>query len=235
MRIVYGPINSLGLGKTIAVDPISRHPKVCNFNCIYCRLGERGIILLERSVFIDDDLIMEQLGECLHREECQTVMFKGTGEPLLSSNIFSMARRLKQAAPKKVALMTNCSLLSDPGVLDELDAFDILIAKLDAATEETFQMVNRPHSSIRYREVLENIREARRRFHGSFRMQVTMVKENIREMDNIAQLCREICPDYVYLNNPELCDPSHQVSKREAQAVWDKFSGIRCLCAREKE
>jgi len=120
-------------------------------------------------------------------------------------------------------------------VLDELDAFDILVAKLDAATEETFQLVNRPHSSIKYQKVLENIKEARRRFHGSFRMQVTMVKENIREMDSIAQLCREICPDYVYLNNPELCDPSHQVSKREAQAVWDKFFGIRCLCAREKE
>jgi wyosine [tRNA(Phe)-imidazoG37] synthetase (radical SAM superfamily) len=108
MRIVYGPIRSLGLGRAIAVDPISRHPKVCNFNCVYCRLGQRGLVLLERTEFIDDALILEQMGECLYRDECDAVMFKGTGEPLLASNIFAMVRKLKQAAPKKVALLINC-------------------------------------------------------------------------------------------------------------------------------
>lgn len=229
MRIVYGPIRSLGLGRVIAVDPISRHPKVCNFNCVYCHLGQRGMVLLERAEFIDDVLIMEQMGECLHRDDCEAVMFKGTGEPLLASNIFSMVSKLKQAASKQVALMTNCSLLRDPQVLGELKAFDIIIAKLDAACEETFQQVNRPHPSIRFSELLEGLKGARANFPGSFRIQVTVVRENIAELDEIAQICREICPDYVYLNYPEHCDPLHQVSRREAQAAMDRFFGIRCL------
>ncbi|MCX6650440.1 MAG: radical SAM protein [Methanomassiliicoccales archaeon] len=229
MRIVYGPINSLGLGRAIAVDPISRHPKVCNFNCIYCRLGQRGMLLLERTAFIDDSQILDQVGECLFRDECDAVMFKGTGEPLLASNIFSMARKLKQAAPKKVAVLTNCSLLRDPEVLDGLDAFDIIIAKLDASTEETFQQINRPHPSIKLSDVLEGMKEARQCFHGSFRVQVTLVRENLSELESIAQICRELCPDYVYLNDPEHCDPSHKLNKREAEAAWDKFFGIRCM------
>ncbi len=229
MRIVYGPIKSLGLGRAIAVDPISRHPKVCNFDCIYCHLGHRGIMLLERASFIDDTLILEQMGECLYRDECDAVMFKGTGEALLARNIFSMARKIKEAAPKKVALMTNCSFLHDPQVLEELDAFDIIVAKLDAANEGTFQQVNRPHPSIRFSELLEGLREARRRFHGSFRIQVTLVRENLGELDGIAQICREICPEYVYLNNPEHCDPFHQINKRDMQTAMDKFFGIRCI------
>jgi wyosine [tRNA(Phe)-imidazoG37] synthetase (radical SAM superfamily) len=235
MRIVYGPIRSLGLGRAIAVDPISRHPKVCNFNCVYCRLGQRGLVLLERTEFIDDALILEQMGECLYRDECDAVMFKGTGEPLLASNIFAMVRKLKQAAPKKVALLTNCSLLRDPQVQEGLPDFDIIIAKLDAASETTFQQVNRPHPSIKFSELLQGLKEVRDSFPGSFRIQVTLVRENIEELDDIAQLCREICPDYVYLNHPEHCDPFHQVSKREVQAATDKFFGIRCLSSQEKE
>jgi len=229
MRIVYGPIMSLGLGKAIAVDPICRHPKVCNFNCVYCRLGQGGFILLERSEFVDDSSIIDQMGECIYRDECDAVIFKGTGEPLLASNLFHLAEHLHNASDKKVALFTNCSLLGNEDVLGGLNAFDIVVAKLDAATEETFQAVNRPHPSIRLEEMLDGIRKARRLFRGSFRVQITLVRENIGEMDAIAQICREICPDYVYLNSPEHCDPSHQVGRREAQSIMDRFSDIKCL------
>jgi len=229
MKIVYGPIISPCLGKAIAVDPIGRHPKACSFNCVYCRLGSHGIMLHERAVFIEDDIMLEQIGECEHGDDCCGVLFKGTGDPFLASNIFSAARKIKEASSKKVGVMTNCSLLGQPDVLKELDAFDVIIVKLDAATEGTFQMVNRPHPSISFSDVLSGIREARLSFHGSFRMRVTLVRENLHEMGEISRICREMCPDYLYLNLPELCDPSHQVSKREAQAAWEKFNDIPCI------
>jgi len=235
MRIVYGPIKSLGLGRVVAVDPISRSPKVCNLNCVYCPLGCGGIVLLERSDFIDDASILEQIGECLHREECEAVMFKGTGEALLARNIFQMARRLREGSDKKIALFTNSTLLGDPEVLEQLDAFDIIIAKLDAASEEMFRTVNRPHPSIRFQDVLEGIRRARENFDGSFRMHVTLVRENLSDIDNISQICREICPDYVYLESPEGCDPFHAVCKKDMQAAMERFFGIRCVSSQDKE
>ncbi|HUT27380.1 MAG TPA: radical SAM protein [Methanomassiliicoccales archaeon] len=235
MKIVYGPIRSLGFGKAMVVDPICRHPKVCNFNCVYCRLGQRGILILERTKFLDERSIIEQAGECLFRDECDMIMFKGTGEPLLASNIFSMVRKLKETAPKKVALLTNCSLLRDPEVLSGLGAFDIIVAKLDAADEDTFQRVNRPHPSIKFSEMLEGLKEARRLFEGSFRVQVTLVRENLNGLEGIAQICRDICVDLVYLNTPENCDPPHQVTKREMQSALDKFVGVHCACAQDKK
>jgi len=235
MRIVYGPIKSLGLGMVVAVDPISRSPKVCNLSCVYCPLGCGGIVLLERSDFIDDDQILEHIGECLHREECEAVMFKGTGETLLARNIFQMARRLREGSDKKIALFTNSTLLGDPDILEQLDAFDIIIAKLDAASEEIFRTVNRPHPSIRFQDVLEGIRKAKDVFGGSFRMHVTLVRENISDVDNISKICREICPDYVYLESPEGCDPFHTVCKKEMQAAMDRFFGIRCVSSQDKD
>jgi wyosine [tRNA(Phe)-imidazoG37] synthetase (radical SAM superfamily) len=229
MRIVYGPIKSLGLGRVVAVDPISRSPKVCNLNCVYCRLGSGGIVLLERSDFIDDTSIMDQIGECLYREECEAIVFKGTGEPLLARNIFAMARTIRERSDKKVALFTNSTLLSDPEVLAQVNAFDIIIAKLDAASEDMFRTVNRPHPSVRFRDVLDGIRKARESFEGSFRVHVTLVRENLSDMDNISQICREICPDYVYLDSPEGGDPFHAVCKKDMQATMDRFFGTRCI------
>ncbi|MHC1681294.1 MAG: radical SAM protein [Methanomassiliicoccales archaeon] len=234
MRIVYGPIKSLGLGRVVAVDPISRSPKVCNLNCVYCPLGCGGIVLLERSEFIDYDQILEHIGECLSREECEAVMFKGTGETLLAKNIFQMARRLREGSDKKIALFTNSTLLGDPEVLEQLDAFDIIIAKLDAASEDMFRTVNRPHPSIHFHDLLEGIRKAKDVFEGSFRMHVTLVRENLSDVDNISQICREICPDYVYLDSPEGCDP-HTVCKKDMQAAMDRFFGIRCISSQDKE
>ncbi|HSA34964.1 MAG TPA: radical SAM protein [Methanomassiliicoccales archaeon] len=235
MRIVYGPIRSLGLGRVVAVDPIGRSPKVCNLNCIYCHLGCGGMVLFERSEFIDDASVLDQIGECLHREECESVMFKGTGETLLARNIFHMAKMLREGSDKKVALFTNSTLLNDPEILGQLDAFDIIIAKLDAASEEKFQTVNRPHPSIRFQDVLEGIKKARESFAGSFRLHVTVVRENLSDIDNISQICREICPDYVYLESPEGCDPSHTVCKKDMQAAMDRFFGIRCVSSQDKE
>jgi len=223
------------LGRVVAVDPISRSPKVCNLNCVYCPLGCGGILLLERSVFIDDGSILDQIGECLHREECEAVMFKGTGETLLASNIFQMARMLHEGSDKKIVLFTNSTLLGDPDVLEQLDSFDIIIAKLDAASEEMFRIVNRPHPSIRFQDVLEGIKRARKGFGGSFRMHVTLVRENLADIDNISQVCREICPAYVYLDSPEGCDPHHAVCRKDMQAAMERFFGVRCVSSQDKE
>jgi len=223
------------LGRVVAVDPISRSPKVCNLNCVYCPLGCGGILLLERSVFIDDGSILDQIGECLHREECEAVMFKGTGETLLASNIFQMARMLHEGSDKKIVLFTNSTLLGDPDVLEQLDSFDIIIAKLDAASEEMFRIVNRPHPSIRFQDVLEGIKRARKGFGGSFRMHVTLVRENLADIDNISQVCREICPDYVYLDSPEGCAPHHAVCRKDMQAAMERFFGVRCVSSQDKE
>jgi len=37
--IIYGPVASWRLGKSLGIDLISRE-KTCSFDCIYCQLGK---------------------------------------------------------------------------------------------------------------------------------------------------------------------------------------------------
>lgn len=38
---IYGPVSSWRLGKSLGVDVISSDKKICNFDCVYCQLGQR--------------------------------------------------------------------------------------------------------------------------------------------------------------------------------------------------
>ncbi len=39
MSIVYGPVPSWRLGRSLGVDAVSTLSKTCSFDCIYCQLG----------------------------------------------------------------------------------------------------------------------------------------------------------------------------------------------------
>ncbi|MBN2364749.1 MAG: radical SAM protein, partial [Calditrichaeota bacterium] len=37
--IVYGPINSRRLGRSLGINLLPLHIKICTFNCVYCQYG----------------------------------------------------------------------------------------------------------------------------------------------------------------------------------------------------
>ena len=49
MKIVYGPIASWRLGRSLGVDLINQSHKICSFDCIYCQLEKKGNISLKRD------------------------------------------------------------------------------------------------------------------------------------------------------------------------------------------
>jgi wyosine [tRNA(Phe)-imidazoG37] synthetase (radical SAM superfamily) len=49
MSIVYGPVPSWRLGRSLGVDPVSTPSKTCSFDCIYCQLGRTRHPLTERA------------------------------------------------------------------------------------------------------------------------------------------------------------------------------------------
>lgn len=200
IRIVYGPVSSWRLGSSLGIDPICRDPKVCTYNCIYCQLGRRGIVTDRKSQFVRTEELVEEL-KTMKKKEIDVVTFSGTGEPMLASNLKEMAEAIKERYDIPLAILTNSSLFSN-GRLETLESFDIVIAKLDAATEKTFRRVNRPHGSIEFEKVLEGIFNVSDQFSGSFRLQIMLVEANLQEAGQLADLCREIGPEIVYLNTP---------------------------------
>lgn len=225
MSIVYGPVRSWRLGESLGIDPICREPKVCSMNCIYCQLGKRGILTTRRSEFIPTADLIEEL-KVIDLNEIDVVTFSGTGEPMLASNLREMAEAVKDIKDIPLAILTNSCHFMEEGVIDDLEPFDIVIARLDAANESTFRRVNRPYNSTNFDSVVEGIKHANRAFDGSFRLQLMFLEENKWEAAEMADLCREIDPEMIYINTPLRPCISQPLSRVEIAEIVPLFEGM---------
>ena len=229
MSVVYGPVRSWKIGTYLGIDPICMDPKVCSLNCIYCELGARGILSQQKCQFVQTRAVIEGL-ERKNMDEVELITFSGTGEPMLASNLKEMAEAIKAKKEVPLAILTNsCHFLND-GSMEALEPFDIVIAKLDAATEETFKKVNRPHGSISFESVLEGIRTAAAEFPGSFRLQLMFVDANRSEVDKLVDLCNEIDPDIIYLNTPTRRCGISPLKEEDIQEIRKHFGDSRLEC-----
>jgi wyosine [tRNA(Phe)-imidazoG37] synthetase (radical SAM superfamily) len=227
MRMIYGTAAMKGRG--IRVDPICRRPKVCTYNCVYCLFGRKGMRTSSRSKFMDARQFGEELASLPDPTRIRSIQFSGTGDPTLASNIGELAKAAKYATAAKVALLTNGSLLTDPSVRAELLNFDGLVIRIDAGTERTFEVVNDPNPNLNLATVLEGLRLMRYEFPGSFQILVTFLARNKPEAPLIADVCRELRADAVYLTTPSsTTEQVRPLKMRELKALSQHFHGLDC-------
>lgn len=229
MNVVYGPVRSWRLGRSIGIDPISVEPKVCTFNCIYCQLGSKGIVTDRRSLFVKEQAVKEQLAALMRRKKGGVVVtFSGTGEPTLASNLIEMVEIVSDLTDFPIGILTNSSLFHNPEIREAMKLFDFIVAKLDAACEGTFQRVNRPHPFIGFRMAVENIELMRKEFEGDFCLQIMFIKENMKDVDGLVEICDRIEPDLVFLNTPLHPSMIRPLGKKEMRSISKSFARFRC-------
>ena len=102
-----------------------------------------------------------------------------------------------------------------------------MIAKMDAASEKTFRRINKPFNSIRLEKVIDDIKETRGTFKGSFRLQLMLLEENMGEAGDMADLCREIDPDIVYINTPLRPCMAKPLSREDMESIVPLFRGLK--------
>ena len=61
MKIVYGPVSSWRLGKSLGIDLICSEKKICSFDCIYCQLGKQSNKTTNRKDFISIDKMKNEV------------------------------------------------------------------------------------------------------------------------------------------------------------------------------
>ncbi|MCE5296753.1 MAG: radical SAM protein [Euryarchaeota archaeon] len=226
MKAVYGPVRSWRLGLAMGVDPICKQPKVCNLKCIYCRLGHGGIMITERSRFVDEKQVQEEARELLKTVKIDAVMLQGTGEPFLAKNLIDIVHALREETDMPICVMTNGSFFNREGILDELNEFDMVIVKLDAADPVCFSMMNRPHGSIIFEDLVESLKKAKRQCTCDLRIQVTFVRANMYQAEQIADICRDIGVDVVYLSTP-VRKEGMDLNKKDMNDLAAIFNGFK--------
>lgn len=228
MSIVYGPVPSWRLGRSLGIDLLSARGKICSFDCIYCQLGRTTQATAERRVFVETAQLRAEL-ERLPDIGVDTVTFSGTGEPTLAANLgeaLDLVCDWPALRGVPTAVLTNASLLSQPDVRRNLARADMVVAKLDAPDEALFRAINHPVAGMTWAGVVDGIRALRREFAGHLALQMMFVAANRDQAAVMAELARSLAPDEVQLNTPLRPSPAPPLDRAAMAEIEAAFAGL---------
>jgi wyosine [tRNA(Phe)-imidazoG37] synthetase (radical SAM superfamily) len=233
MRLIYGPVPSWRLGRSLGVDPVSTPGKTCSFDCIYCQLGRTRHPLTERQVFVQPSQLRQELAE-VGDVPIDYVTFSGVAEPTLAANLGELVAVVRERFVQPVAILTNSSLMKQGDLRQDLALFDVVVAKVDAPDELLYQQINRPFVDYTLAEVLWGIRRFREEFQGKLALQMMFVNSelfgaNRDRAEEMAEIARDLSPDEVQLNTPLRPSPVPPLSPAEMDEIEAAFAGLPVL------
>ena len=207
MKYVFGPVPSRRLGQSLGIDPVPL--KTCNWNCVYCQLGRSLPLTNKRREYFPRQDILAEVEQALaaHKPgEIDWVTFVGSGETTLHASIGWLIRQVKLLTQLPVAVITNGSLLYQPGMRRELSLADAVLPSLDAGNPRLYRKINRPHPEVNFKRLVEGLAAFRKEYPGKLWIEVMLVQglnDNEAALGEIAAILKNIQPDEVHILQPE--------------------------------
>ena len=203
--IVYGPVVSRRLGRSLGVNVLPAYRRTCNFNCVYCQYGGEAseASLSPRPPFPSPKSVAAAVrGELGQGYALDVITIAGNGEPTLhpefSAVIDAVVEARDQLAPGlPIAILSNASRVRVPEVRGALLRIDRRIMKLDAATEALFAGVNRPLSDQRVLGIAQALCLVRPLTIQSLFVSGGVDNSSDEQVDGLIEVYREIGPEEV--------------------------------------
>ena len=224
--IIYGPVSSWRLGRSLGVDLVSTKGKACSFDCIYCQLGRTTHPLVEPREFVSVTQLAKELG-AVGNIAVDYVTFSGTGEPTLASNLGEAIELVKSVLKLPVAVLTNSSLMPREEVRHELSQADVVVAKVDAPSEELFHQINRPVVGYTLDEILQAIQLFGEEYRGKLALQMMFIEANREYALEMARLAEWLSPNEVQINTPLRPCAVKPLVCEDVSAIRQAFSALR--------
>lgn len=153
-QYTYGPFLSRRLGLSLGVN-ILPQKKLCTFNCVYCEIGPTIQLVSPEYRFNlpPSPNFRKELKDILkYFPHLNSITFGYNGEPTLNRSLtdfynisYEVREEMKWKDKKpKLTIFTNSSTLNDQEIRNSLKDFDLVLAKLDAATNIDFHRSNQP-------------------------------------------------------------------------------------------
>lgn len=208
--------------------------KTCSLDCIYCQLGPTARKTIYRQEYFSPSEILSQIKKKLSSgQHIDYITFSGSGEPTLNTAIGKLTKEIKKITSIPVAVLTNGTLLTRKSVRKALLAADLVAPSLDAATQETFIKVNRPHPSLKIDEIIEGLKKFRQEFKGLIWLEIMLVKgvnDSPAQLKKLKSALSKIKPEKIQLNTV-IRPPSEKfalpLSQKELENI-KSFFGENC-------
>ncbi len=224
--IIYGPVPSWRLGRSLGVDLLSTEGKTCSFDCAYCQLGRTIHPLVERKEFVTLSRLAEELKQ-VKRVTADYITFSGVGEPTLAVNLGEAITLARSVLGLPVAVLTNSSLMTGEDVRHDLSLADVVVAKIDAPDEETFRQINRPFVKYRLQEIIRAIKLFREQYKGNLALQMMFISSNKDCAKEMAEIAEKLQPDEVQINTPLRPCAVRPLSPEVIAPISAEFSSLK--------
>ena len=226
ISIIYGPVPSWRLGRSLGIDLLSTKGKTCSFDCIYCQLGRTVYPQIERKEFVSTAKLAEEL-EIVKNTVADYATFSGIGEPTLASNLGEAIKLVKSVLQLPVAVLTNSSLITREDVRKELSLADTIVAKIDAHDEIRFRQINRPIGECTLDDITGAIMHFREEYKGKLAIQMMFVKTNKDHALEMAKIAEKLLPDEIQINTPLRPCAVQPLIPEDISAIKQAFSGLK--------
>jgi wyosine [tRNA(Phe)-imidazoG37] synthetase (radical SAM superfamily) len=175
--IVYGPVRSRRLGRSLGINLLPAGRKVCSFDCRYCQYGFAPAVVPgsrpqtgvapgaeSRATFPEPDQVLAAVETALGElEEAPAwLTFSGNGEPSFHPRFAEIVDRLiavrdRRAPQARTAVLSNSTRVGDAGIRSALSRLDARIMKLDVGTELGFRRFNQAAASLSLEAIVDGL------------------------------------------------------------------------------
>jgi wyosine [tRNA(Phe)-imidazoG37] synthetase (radical SAM superfamily) len=165
--IIYGPVNSRRLGRSLGINVLPGNAKVCSFDCLYCQYGRRRAISRDECGYVSFpsvSLVLSEVEKALLsiHPAVDYITFSGNGEASLHPHFKELAAgvcelRDRLAPTSRTAILSNSVSVCNHNCLEALSLLDTRIMKLDAGTDSILTNYNRPPHHISLKSITSGL------------------------------------------------------------------------------
>lgn len=227
-KYLFGPVPSRRFGRSLGVD-LNIYKK-CSLDCVFCQLGRTTEKTITRQEYVPTDMVLAELEDWLKNSgKADYITLSGSGEPTLHSRFGEVLQFVHKNSKIPAVLLTNGTMLHLPEVRDAASLADIVKISLSAWDQDSYELVNRPHTQARFEQLLEGQKAFRAQFKGELWIEVFLVgglNSTPDDVRKIAALAKEIKPDRIHLNTavrPPAEDFAAALSKERMEALTHLF------------
>ncbi|MDI6808663.1 MAG: radical SAM protein [Candidatus Eisenbacteria bacterium] len=237
--IVYGPVNSRRLGKSLGLNILPDSYKFCTFDCVYCQYGWTHVHSLDAGEKAGElpspgeiDLALTRAMEELVGKKTRVdyITFSGNGESTLHPKFpeaVEIARHLRDryVPEAKLAILSNSSTANRKDVRKALGRLDVRIMKLDAGSAEIIRKLNRPSEGIEFEAIVEGLKTLKSVTIQSLFVDGQFGNSGQREVEKWLAALEEIAPIEVQIYTLDRAPASDKViaiDRKRLEAIAKK-------------
>jgi wyosine [tRNA(Phe)-imidazoG37] synthetase (radical SAM superfamily) len=239
-NLTFGPVNSRRFGISLGIDLSPSH-KQCNFDCLYCELAPAQTMTKQIVSYNVKDYIEAVIIALEKNPEIEVITITANGEPTLYPYLDHLVDKLnKIKKDKKLLILSNAALITDPKIRKALKKIDIVKLSLDCATKECFKKLDRVDDTIDTNKMIDGIFSFNKIFKNDLILEVLFVNKvnnNEKELDEIYDILYDLNPTRVDIGTIDR-PPAYAVtaiSYEELNDIANSMTGLNISIAHKNK